>query len=167
MIDDHDREVKTTTTITTNIWFSKRDNPTVIRYRYYEEWRAMMLCCHRCPRREHACERVRAGPRCSSTLAAGADASWLSQSLRVVCSRYTRVAESVDHARSRPTLSTKQNRYKYNQMSSKVNKLKRSREQWMVCVLEYCVKYLRIQLYKLIQKNKLYTTDNIKTAVIN
>lgn len=83
-----------------------------------------------------------------------ADAGWLSQSLRVVCSRYTRVAESVDHARSRPTLSTKQNRYKYNQMSNKVNKLKRSREQWMVCVLEYCVKYLHIQLYKLIQRNK-------------
>lgn len=57
MIDDHGRQLKTTTTITTNIWLSKRDNPTVIRYRR-----------HRWPRRERACERVRAGPRCSSTL---------------------------------------------------------------------------------------------------
>lgn len=68
MIDDHGRQLKTTSTITTNIWLSKRDNPTVIRYRYNEEWRAMMMCCHRWPRRERACERVRAGPRCSSTL---------------------------------------------------------------------------------------------------
>lgn len=128
----------------------------------------MMLCCHRCPRRERVWESARR-PVLLVDAAAGADAGWLSQSLRVVCSRYTRVAESVDHARSRPTLSTKQNRYKYNQMSNKVNKLKRSREQWMVCVLEYCVKYVftHTKLYKLIQRNKSYTPDNIKTAVIN
>lgn len=142
------------------IWFSKRDNPTVIRYWYYkwndERWCSVVIDGRGVSARVRECAQARAARR-----------RWLSQSLRVVCSRCTRVAESVDHARSRPTHSTKQNRYKYNQMSNKVNNSKRSREQWIVCVLEYCVEYLHIQLYKLIQRNKLYTTDNIKTAVMN
>lgn len=124
--------------------FSKRYSPAVIINRYMTYDDVVVSSIPRVVKWEHimrarvrVCVCVRARrPALLVDAGAGADARWLSRC--VSSARAARVSPSlwttrVSPVRSRPSsLSRKQNRYKYNQMSNKVNKLKSSREEWMV-----------------------------------